>query len=106
MLGIFIFLLCLVILFAEQASAHTIRVGKRQAVHSIQEALDAARDGDTVLVEKDVYKEKNITISKAVVLKGINYPVLDGEKKYEVISVRSSNATVDGFIIQHSGASG
>ena len=52
-----------------------------------------------------MYHEKNLIISKQLVLKGINYPVLDGEKKYEIISIKADNVTVDGFLLQHSGVS-
>ena len=36
---------------------------------------------------------------------GINYPVLDGEKKYEIISIKANGVVVDGFKIMHSGIS-
>ncbi len=36
---------------------------------------------------------------------GIGYPVLDGEHKYEVVSVKSSGVTIKGFTIIHSGIS-
>ena len=55
--------------------------------------------GDTVLVDAGYYKEKNLVINKRIVLKGINYPVLDGEKKYEIISVKANGVVVDGFRI-------
>ena len=53
-----------------------------------------------------MYKEGNITIKNSIVFKGINYPVLDGENKYEIISVKSNDVTMDGFRLQHAGRSG
>lgn len=85
--------------------AKTIKAGKGQTIPTIQQAIDMAAAGDTVLVSEGLYREGNITINKSVVLKGINHPVLDGEKKYELISVRSPNVTVDGFLIRNSGHS-
>ena len=38
-------------------------------------------------------------------LKGINFPILDGEHKYEIISIKAQYATIDGFKMQHSGRS-
>ena len=67
--------------------------------------IDMAAAGDTVLVNKGVYRQGNIIINKSIVLKGINHPVLEGEKKYELLSVRSPNVTVDGFLIRNSGHS-
>jgi nitrous oxidase accessory protein len=96
------FILCCCYL---QVNANTITVGKQKQYHNITAAIAAAKSGDTILVDKEVYHEKNLVISKQLVLKGINYPVLDGEKKYEIISINADNVTVDGFLLQHSGVS-
>src|SRR6185295_57720 len=80
-------------------------VGSAHSFQTIHEALAKSMDGDTVLVEQGLYREKNIAISKAILLKGINHPVLDGESKYEIISVKSNHVTVDGFKLQHCGHS-
>ncbi len=87
------------------ANATTIRVGNHQLFHTINSALLAASDRDTILVEKNVYFEKNIEITKQIILKGIDYPVLDGEHTYEIISIKADNVVVDGFKLQHSGVS-
>ena len=96
------FILCCCCL---QVNANTITVGKQKQYHSITDAIAAAKNGDTILVDKEVYHEKNLIISKQLVLKGINHPILDGEKKYEIISIKADNVTVDGFLLQHSGVS-
>lgn len=85
--------------------AKVIKVGYSQNIKSIQKAIDVANNGDTILVYPGVYKEKNILIQKSVTLKGIDYPVLDGENKYAIISIKTSNATVEGFKLQHTGRS-
>lgn len=85
--------------------AKTIRVGKQQLIVSVNHGLAIAAAGDTVLVDAGHYHEGNINIKKPVYLQGINYPVLDGDNKYEVISVRSANVVVDGFKIVRSGIS-
>lgn len=95
----------LFLLVSWSANTRIIKVGKKEATTSISIALSAAKAGDTVLVKEGNYFEKNLEIKKPVVLKGINYPVLDGEHLYEIISVRSSNVTIDGFTIQNSGIS-
>ncbi len=87
------------------ANATTIRVGNHQSFHTINSALLAASDRDTILVEKNVYFEKNIEITKQIILKGIDYPILDGEHTYEIISIKADNVVVDGFKLQHSGVS-
>ena len=86
-------------------SAKTIRVGSRQPVTTIKNALQLAVNGDTILVEYAVYHEKNLLINKSVTLIGINHPVLDGESKYEIISIKANAVIVDGFKLIHSGVS-
>jgi nitrous oxidase accessory protein len=90
------------VLFALPVYASTFYVNNKSQ-HSIQQTIDLTTDGDTVIVEHGIYKEKNLIIRKSIVLKGINNPVLDGESKYEIISVRANNVTIDGFKIIHSG---
>ncbi|MEO7316091.1 MAG: nitrous oxide reductase family maturation protein NosD [Ginsengibacter sp.] len=100
-------ILCLVALFflTNTLSAKTILVGKNRAITSVQEGINQARNGDTVLVDKGLYKEGNIILDKSILLKGIDYPVLDGENKYEILTVHANYATVEGFKIQHGGRS-
>ncbi|MBP6431270.1 MAG: nitrous oxide reductase family maturation protein NosD [Ferruginibacter sp.] len=85
--------------------AKTIVVGKQQVNVTIQQALEIAEAGDSVLVEAGIYKEKNIIISKAIYFIGLNYPVLDGENKYEIVSIKSNGVLIDGFKVIHSGIS-
>jgi len=87
------------------ASGKTLVVGKQQAFTTIKQALAASNNGDTILVESGIYKEQNIVITKSIILKGLDFPVLDGEKKYEVVSVKTSNVVVEGFKVVHSGNS-
>ena len=93
------------VFFANVLLAKTIRVGNGQAVKTIQQALNMAVNGDTILVDTGTYHEKNLIISKTVFLLGINYPVLNGDHKYEIISIKANGVVVDGFKIIHSGVS-
>src|SRR5690606_14961382 len=101
------FLILLTCLLAwNHAYPHTVRVGTNQAFKTIRAGIDAAKPGDTVLVDKGHYREKNLIIRKMIVLSGIGYPVLDGENKYEVISAIADNLVIEGFRIINSGISG
>ena len=95
----------LLVFLSQFSEAKTILVGKSKPFQSIKQALVIAENGDTVLVDAGMYKEGNIIIQKSIVLKGINFPILDGEKKYEIISVKASNVHIEGFKLQHSGRS-
>ncbi len=83
--------------------AKIIEVGKNKPLKSIKNAIAVAKIGDTVLVFKGVYKEGNIIIDKKIVFIGKDFPVLDGQKKYEVLSVKADNVIIQGFKIIKSG---
>lgn len=85
--------------------AKTILVGKSKPFKTIHKAIEFAQNGDTVLVDAGIYTEGNIVIQKSIVLKGIDFPVLDGQKKYEVVSIQAKNAVIEGFKFQHTGRS-
>src|SRR5690606_16401099 len=50
-----------------------------------------------------VYREGNIVIDKSIVLLGENKPVLDGELKYEIISVKSNFVVIKGLVLKNCG---
>ena len=95
------YLLVIVLALPPVCFGATWTVDQHSALHSIQHAADLAGPYDTVLVHAGVYQEKNLVISRPLLLRGISKPVLDGEMKYEIISVRSSNVTVEGFVLRN-----
>ena len=52
-----IIILYLLILNAGLVSAQTLNVGQGQAYSTIQSAIDAAKNGDTILVGEGMYNE-------------------------------------------------
>ena len=93
------------IILSTVLAARTIVVGKNQPITSIRKAIELAKDKDTILVQSGVYKEGNIILSKNIILLGQNYPVLDGEKKFEILTVSGANITIKGFQLQNCGQS-
>jgi nitrous oxidase accessory protein len=91
------------LIFAPISKATIIGVGKQKAFTQIKQAIAAAQAGDTVLVESGLYKEGNITINKKIFFLGNNLPILDGEHKFEILSIKADSVTVKGFRVQHSG---
>ena len=91
--------------FYAEAFATIIHTGAKQKYKTITSAVAAASPGDTVLVDAGYYLEKKLEIKKPIVLRGVNYPVLDGQKKYEVIYVKADGVIIDGFRVIHSGIS-
>lgn len=80
-------------------------MGGNESMKTIHDALAAADSGDVIVVSEGVYREGEIVISKPLSLTGKKNAVLDGEMKYQVITVKASHVTIDGFIIQNSGYS-
>ena len=91
------------LIFAPISKATNIGVGKQKAFTQIKQAIAAAQAGDTVLVESGLYKEGNIVINKKIFFLGNNLPILDGEHKFEILSIKADSVTVKGFRVQHSG---
>jgi nitrous oxidase accessory protein len=91
------------LLFSSFLHAKVIEVGANKPIKSIKKAIALANSNDTVLVYNGVYKEGNIIIDKKIVFIGKDYPVLDGQKKYEVLSVKADGVVVKGFKVINSG---
>lgn len=99
------FLTILFLLVAQLSFADTIVVGKNKVISSLRKAVDIAKDGDTVLLQKGIYKEGNIVINKSIRLIGIDEPVLDGENKYEILTVSGSSILIKGIHFKNAGYS-
>lgn len=93
------------LLLSSFVSARTWHVGANQPIRTIKQAVQKAADGDTILVSSGLYKEGQITITKRLILIGINFPVLDGDRKHELITIRANKVVVQGFLFRNSGRS-
>ncbi|MBK9109905.1 MAG: nitrous oxide reductase family maturation protein NosD [Saprospiraceae bacterium] len=86
--------------------ARVISVGQHDGhITSIKEAVSMAVDGDSIWVHSGVYREGNIIINKSIYLKGLDHPCLDGEGKYEILTISGRDITVSGFVFLNSGYS-
>lgn len=85
--------------------AGTIIVAKDQLVTSLRKAIQMAKPGDTILLKKGVYKEGNIIIQKSIHLIGVEGPVLDGDNRYEILTLSGNNIVVKGIHFINSGYS-
>ena len=91
------------VLLAQGSKAETYHIGEGYPYLSIRAALAVAGNGDSLLVHGGIYKEGNLVINKSVSIIGIDWPVLDGQKKYEVVSIRADHVFFTGFKVQFSG---
>ena len=87
------------------ALANKIVVGKDKAISTLRQGIKTAKDGDTILLNKGIYKEGNIIINKAIHLIGINSPVLDGENKNEILTLTGKNIVIKGIHFANAGYS-
>lgn len=102
----YISILIFISLFKPSSSYSAIlTVGKGKSYSSIQSALKVSQSGDQIWVYPGNYKEKNLVIDKSIILKGFNFPVLDGESKFEIISITADDVIVEGFKLIKSGVS-
>jgi parallel beta-helix repeat protein len=88
----------LVMSFVGTASAMTWTVDDDGGADftGIQEAINNASDGDTIIVHSGVYYE-NVIVNKSVTLKGIGQPVVDARGKGDAITLTADGITVEEF---------
>ena len=100
-----VIVILMTLIFWVESFGHIIHVGPLHKVKSIRTAIRIANNGDTILVAAGMYKEGNLIISKQLTLIGDKYPIIDGQNKFEVFSIKASKVVIDGFKIYHSGIS-
>lgn len=101
-----IYLFCFAFIFCNcyiYSNATCIRVIPQS--NGIQSAINKALAGDTVYLLKGFYREHSIEIKKKLTIIGKDYPVIDAENKYEVITISADYVTIQGLQIQNTGRS-
>ena len=82
-----------------------IQVKPNSTNNAIFQAVKKAQNGDTILINSGVYKEHEIEIDKALTLIGKDYPVIDGQDKYEILFIKHNDVRVEGIRFTNSGTS-
>jgi nitrous oxidase accessory protein len=95
----------ILLLLAHTLLANTIVVGKNKVVSTLRDGIAQAQNGDTILLQKGTYKEGNIILTKSIHLIGVDDPVLDGENKYEILTVSGTGIVIRGIHFKNSGYS-
>lgn len=85
------------------AAEHTVAMTGAEFV-SVQDAVDWATTGDTILVESGTYNE-TIILNKKIILVGIDsgggLPVIDAGQTGDGIDIRVDGCTVEHFVIRN-----
>jgi nitrous oxidase accessory protein len=89
--------LVFVCLFGITATGKPIKVGPAEAIKRITQAIATAQPGDTLMIQPGTYREGNIILSKSLTIIGIGFPVLDGENKYEILTIHANRVTIQGL---------
>lgn len=95
----------LFILFSANSFADKIIVEKKSSINSIQKAISLAKPHDEIIIKEGYYSEGNILIDKPLHITGINFPVVDGDGKVEIITVKSDSVFISGIIFKNAGVS-
>jgi parallel beta-helix repeat protein len=102
---------CIILLLATASLAQTtLNVGPGQPYSTIQSGINAAVNGDTVLVAPGTYYENINFNGKAITvtsLAGASTTILDGSSAGAAVSFKTgetSSSTISGFTIQHGGS--
>lgn len=69
----------------------------------VSSAVKTAPRGDTLLLLPGIYKEHDIVVSRKLCITGKDWPVIDGEHKYQVFIVTADSVVIEGLQIQHTG---
>ncbi len=100
------FLILYILLFCiDLAFTKSWEVGPEKLIKHIKEAISLVEPGDTIYVYPGIYKEGNILIQKSLHLIGIEFPLIDGEFKDEILTLSGDDIHVEGFHIVNSGMS-
>lgn len=72
----------------------------------ITTAIQNANAGDSIIITAGTYREGTIVVDKPVFLIGKDFPNLDGENKYEIMTITSDFVIIEGLRFINSGKSG
>jgi len=100
-----LFYIAFVVLSSMSVKAEVLEVCNTCDIKKIKEAIFKASAGDTILVKAGQYEEGNIEINKPLYLKGVNWPVVDGNNETEIFTITADSVTIDGFQVQNVGTS-
>ncbi|MCU0354062.1 MAG: nitrous oxide reductase family maturation protein NosD [Cytophagales bacterium] len=81
----------------------TLTVCSACGYKSVRAAVAAAQSCDTVLIKSGTYREGGVLIDKPLTLLGVGNPVLDGQQKHQVITVRANDVLIQGLTVVNSG---
>ena len=74
-------------------------------VNAIKAAMEKAGTGDTLYIQKGIYREHDILVNKRLTVIGVGFPVLDGQNKFEILTITADSVLIKGLQLQNTGRS-
>ncbi|HEY8936809.1 MAG TPA: nitrous oxide reductase family maturation protein NosD [Cyclobacteriaceae bacterium] len=92
-----ILLLMVCVMIESISLAKTIPIGTSETIHTIKEGIALSKPGDVLLIKSGIYREGNIVLERSISIVGENFPILDGENKYEILTIHANNVVIKGL---------
>lgn len=97
--------LFLLLVSTAASGANTLEVCNTCQISTLKDGIDRASPFDTLIIRNGHYPEYNLVIDKPLTILGVDYPVIDGEDRGEIIKVVSDQVTIEGLHIINVGTS-
>lgn len=95
----------LILLSLQAGRAQMVRVSPTDAITSVQEGIERAEPGDTLMIEEGKYTEYGITVDKKLTILGNGKVIIDGDRKGFVMTITADDVTVKDIELKHSSTS-
>ena len=98
-------LIILIFCWPFNGSAKTWTVHQDGSTLTLQETINRAVNGDTILVKAGHYTDTTVVIDKSLTIIGEPNTILDGEGTHQIITVKANNVTLTNLTIRNCGTS-
>lgn len=83
------------------AAAGTVRVHSPESARSLQQVIEQAAAGDTLLIKRGIYRESGIVVDKALTIIGEQGAVLDAGGAGQIMTLRADGIAVSGLTFRN-----
>jgi len=92
-------------LYSLPAQSKVLEAGQGQTYPRLRQALAIAQPGDEIRLHAGTYFENELEINQPLKLSGIDFPVIDGGGKGNLLKITAPGVTVQGLTLRNSGFS-
>lgn len=86
-------------------NAEELHVGKEYQYKDINSAVKFSKPKDKIIIHNGIYREHNIIIDKQLELVSFENAKIDGQKKYQILTVKSDSVKITGITFINAGIS-